>query len=169
MILTGEEIIKQYRKGNINIFPFSEKKINPNSYNYTLNKEIIKLSEKNGNVREEKFIIPDEGLILEKNVLYLGVTNEKIGSNVFATSLIGRSSIGRLGIHVQISANLGHTGTYHQWTLEIRVSKNIRIYRDMDIGQVSFWTNYGQIEAYNGSYKKFNTPHQALQEKVYDI
>lgn len=36
-MLTGSEIVKQVRKGNITIDPFSADRVNPNSYNLTLN------------------------------------------------------------------------------------------------------------------------------------
>ena len=41
MILTGSEIKKEYNNGNIVINPFSIKNLNPNSYNLTLNKELM--------------------------------------------------------------------------------------------------------------------------------
>jgi hypothetical protein len=44
---------------------------------------------------------------------------EELGSRKYAMSLIGRSSIGRLGLFLQVSANLGHTGSSHCWTLEL--------------------------------------------------
>jgi dCTP deaminase len=36
MILTGSEILKEVKKGNIMITPFDDDQINPNSYNYKL-------------------------------------------------------------------------------------------------------------------------------------
>lgn len=36
-MLTGSEIVKQVKKGNITIDPFSADRVNPNSYNLTLN------------------------------------------------------------------------------------------------------------------------------------
>ncbi len=169
MILTGSEILNEVKKKMILIEPFDEKNINPNSYNYTLNEQLIKISSNvnTAEINEEGIILNEKGYILEPNTLYLGVTNEKIGSIKYATSLIGRSSVGRLGIHLQISANLGHTGTYHKWTLEIRASKKVRIYPNMKIGQVSFWSNQGQINLYTGAYQKFNFPHKAIQEKIF--
>ena len=39
-MLTGSEILKQQKKGNINISPFDEERINPNSYNLSLSNEL---------------------------------------------------------------------------------------------------------------------------------
>ncbi|EOL43660.1 dCTP deaminase [Enterococcus caccae] len=169
MILTGAEIIKEVKEQYIFIEPFHKENVNPNSYNYTLNKELIKIYHDSitNEIREEKLSLTEQGYILEPGILYLGVTNEKIGSSKYATSLIGRSSVGRLGIHLQISANLGHTGTYHRWTLEIRAAKKIRVYPNMKIGQVSFWCNQGQIDLYQGVYKEFNSPHKAIEDKIF--
>lgn len=167
MILSGNEIIREVQNKNIVLEPFSIENINPNSYNYTLNEQIIELKY---DINKEKIVkythkLTDEGMVLHPGVLYLGVTNEEIGSTKYATSLIGRSSIGRLGMHLQISANLGHTGTSHKWTLEIRVAKKIRIYPNVKIGQVSFWENKGTLSLYNGFYKEINIPHEGFKIK----
>lgn len=83
---------------------------------------------------------------------------ETLGSNKYAMSLIGRSSLGRLGLFLQVSANLGHTGSIHKWTLELVATKKIKIYTFMIIGQISFWTNKGDIKLYKNSYSDFNFP-----------
>jgi len=40
-MLTGKEIIKRREMGDIIINPFDEKKVNPNSYNLTLNRKLL--------------------------------------------------------------------------------------------------------------------------------
>lgn len=168
MILTGSEIKKEQLAGRISISPFDERQINPNSYNYRLGpllKVYVAYSE--GESRFEEIMIPAEGFVLKPNVLYLGHTFEVIGSKAYAISLIGRSSIGRLGLFVQLAANLGHTGTEHQWTLELVAAKPIKVYPGMLIGQVSFWTNQGSIDPYVGYYGQHNRPQQSARS--YDI
>ena len=71
-------------------------------------------------------------------------------------SLIGRSSIGRLGIFLQVDADLGHTGSSHNWTLEIVCCKKVRIYPRMVIGQISFWKNFGNYYHSNIRYNNYN-------------
>ncbi len=165
MILTGKEIQREVSNGSISISPFIESSLNPNSYNYTLNKKLIEIYHNDGQLIKNEIEIGEEGFVLEPMRLYLGATNEKIGSSKYAVSLIGRSSIGRLGIHVQIAANLGHTGTYHSWTLEIRVSHKCRVYPNCNFGQVSFWSNTGEIDLYNGEYTNINVPHEGFKNK----
>lgn len=94
--------------------------------------------------------------------MYLGHTLEIIGSRKYAMSLIGRSSMGRLGLFLQLSANLGHTTSTHQWTLELYPVLPIRLYPEMIIGQVTFWTNYGEVKEYTGNYGRFNQPQESL-------
>lgn len=153
MILTGSEIKVSVTEGSITLQPFSHTQINPNSYNYRLGSRIKVFSEfKDGKSRFVEQDIPEKGFILEPGQMYLTKTLEKIGSTTYAMSLIGRSSLGRLGLFLQVSANLGHVGSTHCWTLELVAAKPIRVYQGMIIGQVSFWTNYGEIESYEGLY-----------------
>ncbi len=73
-------------------------------------------------------------------------------------SLIGRSSMGRLGLFLQLSADLGHTTSCHRWTLEIVATRPIWIYPGMVIGQVSFWRNTGTLNPSPALYATFNDP-----------
>ncbi|MGM5487716.1 MAG: dCTP deaminase [Nanobdellota archaeon] len=158
MILTGNEITKEVNKKNIVIIPFHLEQINPNSYNYRINDELIEFTVKNQQKFEKRIRIPKSGIILEPHKTYLASTLETLGSNKYAMSLIGRSSLGRLGLFLQVSANLGHTGSIHKWTLELVATKKIRIYPFMIIGQISFWNNKGDINLYRNSYSDFNSP-----------
>lgn len=162
MILTRNEIIKQLNKNNLKIRPFDEKLLNPNSYNYRLNNELIEFEEILDAKQKpvfKKIIIPPEGYILQPNKLYLSSTYEKIGSDKFITQLIGRSSMGRLGLFLQITAPLGHVGTFHSWTLELKVVEPLKVYPFMKIGQVSFWKTKGRrkLTYDSGEYKQFQT------------
>ena len=76
-------------------------------------------------------------------------------------SLIGRSSIGRLGLFLQLSADLGHVGSKHKWTLELVAAKPIIIYPFMKIGQISFWENDGDFKEYSGEYGKYSIPTES--------
>jgi dCTP deaminase len=94
--------------------------------------------------------------------MYLGHTAEIIGSKEYAMSLIGRSSLGRYGLFLQVSANLGHTCSAHKWTLELVATKAIKIYPGMKIGQVSFWKNFGKVKKYEGKYGHLNHPQESF-------
>lgn len=164
MILTKLEIIKQVKKKNISISPFRPELLNPNSYNYRLDYELLEfdcdLDAKKETV-PKKIILTDEGYVLQPGKLYLANTYERVGSKKYVTQLIGRSSVGRLGLFLQITAPLGHVGTDHNWTLELKVVQPLRVYPLMRIGQVTFWKIKGkkQLTYASGAYKQYKKAH----------
>jgi dCTP deaminase len=164
MILTGQKIIESVGSGDITISNFDCKRVNPNSYNYLLGDEIKVFSGKisNGSPIFDTVKLGREGHVLQPGTMYLGMTDEQIGSSRYAMSLIGRSSIGRLGLFLQISANLGHTTSNHHWTLELHAAIAIRVYPKMPIGQVSFWKNDGNIQCLGKKYALYNSPTERL-------
>src|SRR5262249_42758117 len=94
----------------------------------------------------------------QPGMLYLGATHERIGSRQYVMTLLGRSSIGRLGIFLNITADLGHLGSESCWTLEIRVVQAVRVYPRMKIGQVAFWLVEGEGRHYRGRYYDDDLP-----------
>jgi dCTP deaminase len=167
MILTGAEIVEQVRAGSITLEPFNSAGVNPNSYNYHLGSVIKIFSHFDGyHSRFRSIQIPQEGLVLEPGTLYLGHTAEIIGSSDFAMSLIGRSSLGRYGVFLQVSANLGHTGSRHRWTLELVAARRVKLYAGMVIGQVSFWDNQGVLGGQQGRYAQFDNPTERLSDGI---
>jgi dCTP deaminase len=145
------------------IDPFSIQRLNPNSYNYRLGKTIkrapLKIIDKHETQSwEEVQLTKKSRYLLEPGRLYLGHTQESIGSKHYVTSLIGKSSMGRLGLYLQISADLGHQGAIHKWTLELCVVQPVFVYPGMVIGQVSFWKPVGRVRPYEGQYGIVNTP-----------
>lgn len=161
MILTGTEIEAERAAGRIDIEPFSSSLTNPNSYNYRLGPTLLVKAESGG---WSSVAIPPEGYVLRPRCLYLGSTYERLGSKSYAMSLIGRSSIGRLGLFLQVSANLGHVGAYHSWTLELVAVRPIRVYALMRIGRISFWSNKGTHVPYATGYSRFDAPTASLLE-----
>ena len=157
MILTGPEIARQVHAGSICIEPFDDAQLNPNSYNYRIGDALIEIADEPIDPRREvtsRFHrLPEEGFLLHPRRLYLAHTAERIGSPEFVTTLIGRSTMGRLGLWLQISADLGHLGEGHRWTLELSVVQPLWIYPNMIVGQVSFWVPQGDLSLqYAGKY-----------------
>lgn len=166
MILTGSEIRREVGRRTITIEPFDIDQVNPNSYNYRLGpvlKVFAGLDESN-RPRFNEARIPAEGYLLKAGLMYLGHTAEVIGSTDYAMSLIGRSSMGRLGLFLQVSANLGHTTACHQWTLELVATKPLWVLPGMRIGQVSFWRNDGSVDPYDGYYGSFSEPTESAAD-----
>ena len=174
-MLTGSQIYEEVDRGRIKITPFDKTKINPNSYNLTLNntllvydEDVIDFKKKN---KTKKVIIPDSGLVLKPNVLYIGRTNEECYSDTFIPMLNGRSSIGRLGICVHVTAGFGDIGWKGTWTLEIIAFKPVKIYPNIEFCQVSYFTPFGQTHLqYDGRYQGQIEPtasKSSLEKKVY--
>jgi dCTP deaminase len=159
MILTGEEIKSQLGK-NILIDPFDEKQLNPNSYNLRLHDELIVYEEIVLDVRRpnryRRHIIPPEGFVLQPQQLYLARTIERTETHNFVPMLEGRSSIGRLGLFVHVSAGVGDIGFSGFWTLELVAVHPIRIYPGLPICQILYLTSQGEISEYRSSSKYQN-------------
>lgn len=167
MIFTGTAIENAQMEGDICISPFAPSQLNPNSYNYRLGKHLkVFKATKNGRPVFSDIEIPEAGYVLQPHTMYLGHTKEIIGSKKYAISLIGRSSMGRLGLFLQVSANLGHTTSCHQWTLELVAAKPIRLYPNMIIGQVTFWDNQGEIYDHPFTYANFSLPTEQIRTET---
>jgi len=93
-------------------------------------------------------------LLLETGKLYLGRTVEKTETSKFVPMLEGRSSIGRLGLFIHVTAGFGDVGFNGFWTLEIFCVQPIRIYAGVDICQIFYHTIEGDFDTYkNGKYQ----------------
>ncbi|TGK28061.1 dCTP deaminase [Leptospira gomenensis] len=157
MILTGKEIQKRIGK-EIVITPYTEKQLNPNSYNLRLHEELLVYTELPLDMKKpnpaEKLIIPESGLLLKPGVLYLGRTLEYTETHNLVPMLEGRSSIGRLGMLVHVTAGFGDVGFKGFWTLEISVIQPLVIYPGVEVCQIFYHTVEGQITEYSsGKYQ----------------
>jgi dCTP deaminase len=154
MILSGEEI-KNHMGKNIIIDPFDPARVNPNSYNLSLHAEIwtyeeVVLDMKKCN-RTRAITIPESGLVLEPNRLYLARTNERTETHGFVPMIEGRSSIGRLGLFVHVTAGFGDVGFCGYWTLEMFAVQPIRIYPNVEICQIFYHQIAGEYEEYKSN------------------
>jgi dCTP deaminase len=157
MILSGLEIKKRMGE-EIIITPFKEDQLNPNSYNLRLHNELLVYEEDVLDMKKEnkakKIIIPEEGFLLEPNKLYLGRTIEHTKTDKYVPMLEGRSSIGRLGLFVHITAGFGDIGFNGFWTLEMFCIQPIKIYPNIEICQIYFHSIEGEFTKYqSGKYQ----------------
>lgn len=152
MILTGQSINDQIEKGTIVIEPFDAELLNPNSYNLRLHDELMTYDDECLDMRvppkTRRLKIPEEGLVLEPHRLYLGRTVEYTETHGVVPMLEGRSSIGRLGLFVHITAGFGDVGFRGYWTLEMICVHPIRIYAGVEICQIFYHTAAGAVEEY---------------------
>lgn len=151
MILSGREIKKRLENG-IWIEPFHEKQLGPNSYNLRLHRELLvyddHLLDMKQKHRVSSTMIPSEGLVLEPRKLYLGRTVEYTKTNNLVPMLEGRSSIGRLGLFIHITAGFGDVGFNGYWTLEMFCVQPVRIYPNVEICQIYYHTIEGDFDLY---------------------
>ena len=151
MILSGDEIQRNLGT-NIVIEPFDPAKLNPNSYNLTLHNELVTYEEVVLDMAEpnrtRRLVIPKDGLILAPNKLYLGRTVERTETHNLVPMIEGRSSIGRLGLFVHVTAGFGDVGFEGYWTLEMFAIQPIRIYPGVAIAQLFYHQIVGQITEY---------------------
>lgn len=154
MILSGKEIIKHMGK-DIIIEPFDKKRINPNSYNLSLYNELMVYEDKVIDMKKlnstKKIIIPEEGLLLQPDKLYLGRTNEYTKTEKYVPMLEGRSSTGRLGLFIHVSAGFGDIGFSGYWTLEIFCVQPVIIYPNVEICQIYYHNILGEYDLYKSN------------------
>ncbi len=172
--LTGSEIIHQVIMGNITIDDFKIKNINPNSYNLTLDNVLktynpVYRNPNNPNDTRQyldilkenpynTYEIPESGFALLPGTLYIASTKERVFTNKFIPEIGGRSSIGRLGITIHVTAGYGDIGFDGKWTLEIVVVHPIIIYPNIPICQIDFRPPCGDTcIQYKGRYQHQDT------------
>ncbi|MDR3091281.1 MAG: dCTP deaminase [Clostridiales bacterium] len=163
MILSGKSIEKKIG-GDIIIEPYDSKRLNPNSYNLCLHNELLVYD---GDVLDMKtpnpasrVIIPQEGRVLKPGRLYLGRTVEYTRTKNYVPMLEGRSSVGRLGLFVHVTAGFGDVGFSGFWTLEIHCVQPIRVYAGIPICQIYYHSIEGDFEEYSGGKYQGNTDIQ---------
>jgi dCTP deaminase len=153
MILSGRDIQANVG-GKIIIEPFDAANLNTNSYNLHLHDELLVYEEvvldmkKNNRVR--RLTIPSDGLVLAANQLYLGRSVEYTETHELVPMIEGRSSIGRLGMCVHVTAGIGDIGYCGHWTLEIFALQPVRIYPGVAICQIFYHTASPSHDDYGG-------------------
>ena len=167
-MLSGKEIEKNLGKGIV-IDPFDRKRLGTNSYNLRLHNELFVYS---GDVLDMKIdnsykeiIIPEEGLVLEPGTLYLGRTMEYTKTDGFVPMLEGRSSVGRLGLFVHVTAGFGDVGFSGYWTLEIHCVQPVRIYPGVEICQIFYHEIQGDYDLYDS--KKYQNNNGIQSSRLY--
>lgn len=180
-ILSDKEIRSHMGFGNIVIDPFDEKQLNPNSYDIRLGPNLkvykpgygahllhsgqmisaeVDFAVGRGRVLDMAHAhdtydleIPETGLVLYPNVLYLGHTVERTESKGFVPCITGRSSVARLGLSIHVEAGFGDNGFSGQFVLEMTVVHPLRVYPNVRVGQI-YWLRTDTTGAkYEGKYQ----------------
>ncbi len=91
--------------------------------------------------------------MLHPKTLYFGSTVERIECHGVVPWIDGRSSMGRLGVSVHITAGRGDDGFSGNFTFEITVVHPIILRPGMRIAQLTFMETKGERRPYQGRYK----------------
>ncbi len=165
MILSGKAILERLRT-DIVIEPFDRMQLNPNSYNLTLHNELMVYEELTLDMakanRVRRIEIPPDGLVLTPNQLYLARTVERTETHNLVPQIEGRSSVGRLGLFVHVTAGFGDVGFAGHWTLEMFAVQHVRIYPGVPICQIFYHEIAGEIEEYSSKYQHNNDIQPSL-------
>ena len=172
MILTGLEIQKRLGK-DIIIEPFQPAQLNPNSYNLRLSDELLVYTNDVLDMAKPNphrlVKIPAEGLRLEPGKLYLGRTLEYTATKSLVPMLEGRSSVGRLGLFIHITAGFGDVGFQGFWTLEILCVQPVIVYPGVEICQIYYHTVEGEYVSYmSGKYQNNHGIQPSLLYKDFE-
>lgn len=164
-VLVDREILSAMESGAIVIAPFDRSCLGTNSYDvhlagtlrvykrelppglpvYVLSKEEWERHPEEPLDTRKKhetidIQIPEGGYVLEPGELYLASTVERTESRDFVPILNGRSSTGRLGLSIHVTAGTGDCGFRGPWTMELTVVKRLRVHAGDPIGQLLWLT-----------------------------
>ncbi|MEU5693415.1 deoxycytidine triphosphate deaminase [Actinosynnema sp. NPDC020468] len=156
VILTGKDIHREVLANRIHIDDYDPERLEPNSYGFRLSREIISYDDdvidSRTPIASTTTMMDDDGMVLLPGRFYLGGTMETMGSAHYAATLYACRSVSTLGVWIQFSAPLGHSGALFPWTLEIAVAAPVRVYPGMIIGKLAFWAMQGDTIGYAGRY-----------------
>lgn len=113
--------------------------------------------------------IPEEGLMIEANRLYLGRTNEYTKTKGYVPLLAGLDELAALGIEIHITAGFGDNGFEGTWTLEIVCANPTIVYPGMPIGQIYYYPLIGNASIeYRGKYFRQIDPTSSRLYREYE-
>ena len=168
-MLTGSQIKEEVAAGRIEISDFNADLVGPNSYDLHWGDTIKQVLPNaysphfDNNIpaidmrikqKVRKYKISEQGTLLLPETLYLIPTKECVGTDFYVPQIVGRSSIGRMGISICQEASFGDIGYHGVWTLQVSVVYPTVIYPNMRVCHVYFEEPCGQTEIlYNGHYQ----------------
>jgi dCTP deaminase len=174
VILSDAKILEEMENGNIVIEPFDKECLGPNSYDIHLGTTLAQYEKRIRHTIRGNFRIPLDsarpnpvveydirckcgktpcigdydngcGTVLEPGEFYLASTLEYTETRGYVPYVDGKSSIGRLGIMIHLTAGRGDAGFFNHWTLEVMVAEPVIVYRGMPFGQITYHSMLGDI------------------------
>lgn len=171
MILSDGDISRECGWGRIQINPWSASQLQPSSYDVLLDNKFLIFNSHNHDVidpkedqslTDELFVQDGQFVTLHPQQFMLAATREYIGlpDNLVAR-VEGKSSLGRLGLMVHVTAGFVDPGWQGPLTFELaNVSPlPIRLYPGMPIAQISFIRMTSPADnPYSGKYQGATGP-----------
>jgi dCTP deaminase len=165
MLLSDREIREAVKNGDINIDPFNDTQVQPNSYDFRLGGWIVRQKEISGLGMYYPYedpsiwndpIRPEDGIFaIRPGEMILAHSQEVMGGlNNITTEMKTRSSMARIGISVCRCAGVGDVGYNNIWTMEITNHSKwlIALPVGCRIGQMLFVRTGPTDKPYSGSY-----------------
>lgn len=151
MILSDKDILKAMQAGEISIDPFDEKYLQPASVDLHLDNHFLVFDTKKNfvidpkkpmdDMMEEIVIDEERPFVLHPGEFALGMIYETTGvSSRHVGRLEGKSSVGRMGVLIHVTAGFLDPGNSLKMTLELHNTANmpILLYYKMPIAQMAF-------------------------------
>lgn len=164
MILSDRDIKKAIKSGEITISPYQEANLQPASYDLHLDKHflvfdtqknaVIDPKESVDEMMREVVITEDQPFVLHPGQFALGLILEETGvSDQLVGRLEGKSSVGRLGVLIHVTAGFLDPGNKLKMTLELHNTAELPIllHYKMPIAQIAFETISSSAENPYGS------------------
>jgi dCTP deaminase len=170
--LTGPEITKRVSEDRLIIKPFDESRVNPNSYNLAIGPKLLVYQPRYwftpwrkplvwGQLNPPDYAVDmnaEKGFVIKPGWFYLGSTVEHTKTSDLVPILDGRSSTGRLSLHIHATAGFGDVGFEGCWTLELYSIIPVRIFPFTPICQISYDIPEGELLSYKGLYRGYSEP-----------
>jgi dCTP deaminase len=151
MILSDGDIKKAIKTGEISVDPWSEQYLQPASVDLHLDKYFLVFDTKKNYVIDPKKpmeemmeaieISEEKPFVIHPGEFALGMIFEKTGvSNQYVGRLEGKSSVGRMGLLIHVTAGFLDPGNCLKMTLELHNTAELPIllYYKMPIAQMAF-------------------------------
>ena len=113
MILSDAGIFRALQNNDLKIIPLEENQIQPASVDLRLDRTLLTLDGEEIDIFDESYLLQPNEFILGSTLEYVEIPNTMVGR------VDGRSSIGRLGIMIHITAGYIDAGYCGNITLEI--------------------------------------------------
>lgn len=151
MILSDRDIKRALENGDISVSPYDEKNLQPASYDLHLDKFFLTFDTKKNSVIDPRLpvdkmmrsieISEDEPFVLHPGAFALGLIMEETGvGDDYVGRLEGKSSVGRLGVLIHVTAGFLDPGNKLKMTLELHNTAELPIllHYKMPIAQIAF-------------------------------